>query len=556
MDFRSEIIAFLKHHGIDAPVEVPPDPELGDYAMPCFTLAKERKQAPPIIAKEIAAELGKKLPACIERVAAAGPYVNFFIATSARAKAVIDAIRAGSFWKLGGGKQRILIEYPSPNTNKPIHLGHVRNMVLGSTLALILKADGNTVFQVNLNNDRGVHICKSMLAYERFGDNEEPTKKSDHFVGDYYVLFQKKAKENPALEEEAQTMLRKWEENDPHVRALWTKMNKWAFDGFNATYDRYRIGFDKEYFESEIYQDGKTIVLENKEKLLTDESGAVIAPLSAYGLPDKVLLRKDGTSIYMTQDIALTARKLEEFHPDRQIWVVANEQQLHFQQLFAIMDLLGLGGKDTFFHFSYGMVSLPEGRMKSREGNVVDADDILDEVETLAREEIAKRHVDWDEERIAKTSKLVALGAIRFFMLKYDPLRDFVFDPKTSLSFEGDTGPYLQYTHARLCSILGKTELPMTADYALLCTPAEQELLRQLEILPLAARKAIDEYKLNTLATQLFETARAANSFYHSSPVLKEEEKLRDARLHLIDAARRAIDEGLQLLDIDAPEEM
>jgi arginyl-tRNA synthetase len=556
MDFRSQIAQLLSATGIagaEKLLEVPPDLTLGDFALPCFGFAKEQKKAPAVIAQQLASSLQAPF---LEKVVASGPYVNFFLRPASRAVAIIAAVSDGSLWQKSASGKNILIEYPSPNTNKPLHLGHVRNMVLGTTLAILAKANGNSVVQVNLNNDRGVHICKSMLAYDRWGEGRDPDKKSDHFVGDFYVLFEKKKQEDPALEEQAQQMLVAWEQNDPHVRALWEKMNGWALSGFHETYKRYNVSFDKEYFESEIYQEGKAIVLANKDKFVQDESGAIIAPLESFKLPDKVLLRKDGTSIYMTQDIALTTQKIKDFNPDLQIWVVGNEQNMHFQQLFAIMELIGVGKRDTFFHLSYGMVALPEGRMKSREGRVIDADDILDELEAGAAQEIRSHHADWPAERIAATSKVIALGALRFFMLKFDPAKDFTFNPQSSLSFEGDTGPYLQYTHARIASVLRKADWPSEVDVSVLTAPEEQELLRQLSFVGDAFSKAASEYKPNVLAAQLLEVGRAFNSFYHACPVLAAEPAVRDARLYLLGAVQQVLSHGLSLLGIDSPSEM
>ena len=562
--FRKEIahalhivIPEIEEEIIESLLETPPDPALGEYAFPCFSLAKERKKAPSMIAKEIVEKIDRS---AFAKVVATGPYVNLFIKPALRAERISDACRSRTFWPRRGRGRRILIEYPSPNTNKPLHLGHVRNMMLGSTLSLLLKNDGNDVVAVNLNNDRGIHICKSMLAYKKWGSGRAPDKKSDHFVGDFYVRYQQEEKEHPELAEEAQQMLQAWEANDPGVRALWKKMNTWAIDGFHATYKRYGIAFDKEYHESEIYQEGKKIVLENVATFEKDENGAVVARLEKYGLPEKVLLRADGTSIYMTQDIALTIRKEQEYHPDLQIWVVANEQLLHFQQLFAILEMIGHGKRETYYHLSYGMISLPEGRMKSREGRVVDADDLLDELEALAAEEIRAHHADWSKEKILSTSKTVALGAIRFYILKYDPMKDFVFDPKSSISFEGDTGAYLQYTHARISSILKKlrdTEAATGApDYSLLSSPEEHTLLRMLEGTPETFCKAAREYKPNALAVQLLEIARAFNSFYHSCPVLKAEPGVRNARVGLLEMTRQVLAEGLARLGITAPDEM
>lgn len=559
MDFREQAIRILESANVTdarSALEVPPDSRLGDYAFPCFHLAKERKKAPPVIAQEIASTINAGAKGeFFERIVATGPYVNFFITPSIRAKAVLEAISEGTFWKIGQGSQRILVEFPSPNTNKPIHLGHVRNIVIGTTISRILALDGNTIIKINLTNDRGVHICKSMLAYQRWGNNQEPDKKSDHFVGDFYVLYAKKKEEDPKLEEEVQEMLVQWENNDPTTRELWKKMNEWALSGHQKTYERFGITFDKEYYESEIYKEGKDIVLQHKD-LLLEEEGALIAPLEQYGLPNKVLLRKDGTTIYMTQDIALTMKKIEEFHPDLQIWVVGNEQNLHFQQLFATLELFGVKNRKSFFHFSYGMVELPEGKMKSREGTVIDADDILDEMEHLAREEIGKRHPEWDQERIREKANIVAMGAIRFFMIKFDPLKDFVFDPKSSLSFEGDSGPYLQYTHARICSVLAKATMPNEMDAEQLTAPEEQELLRQIALAPAMLRKAIAEYKLHSIAVQLLEIGRAFNAFYHACPVLTAPDEIKSARLCLLDATRRVLEEGLDFLGITAPTEM
>lgn len=558
MDFEARIIKLLHAAGVETTqLEIPPDSTLGHYAFPTFQLAKERKKAPSLIAQELAASVKDSPDAqFLDSVVAMGPYVNFFIKKGERTQSIISAIFDSTFWPKTIRPRRILIEYPSPNTNKPLHLGHVRNMVLGSTLSILLKHYGEEVIQVNLTNDRGVHICKSMLAYQRWGENQEPVEKSDFFVGKYYVRFAQEAAKNPALEEDAQDMLVKWETGDSEIRTLWSKMNQWALSGHAATYQRFNIRFDKEYYESDIYLEGKQIVLDNLAVLEKDESGAIIANLARFKLPNKVLLRKDGTSIYMTQDIALTIKKMKEFNPDLQIWIVGNEQILHFQQLFAVLELFDVKGKESLFHLSYGTVSLPDGRMKSREGNVVDADTLLDELEALAAEEIHKRHEDWSADRTMLIAKAVAMGSLRFFMIKYDPMRDFVFNPESSLSFEGDTGAYLQYTHARICSILAKTSYPEYANIALLIENEEQELLNQLNSMPSFVRKAVDELKPSAVANQLLEICRASNGFYHACPVLNAPSDVRDARLHLLNATRKVLADGLTLLGIDAPEEM
>ncbi|MFC1648693.1 arginine--tRNA ligase [Nanoarchaeota archaeon] len=539
--------ARMKLDEIYSLIEVPPDPKLGDYAFPCFALAKKQGKSPADIANELS---GMKVSGSIAKVEATGPYLNFFISPVARAERVLDSVHKTR--KLKAGKQKVIVEYPSPNTNKPLHLGHVRNMVIGTTLANILEKNGCKVFRVNLNNDRGIHICKSMLAYKKWGKDKEPKGKPDHFVGEFYVRFQKESEKNPGLEKEAQEMLQAWENNDPDVIELWEKMNNWAVGGFKETYARFNVKFDKEYNESDIYSHGKEIVMNNIKKFNKDETGAIFAPLEKYGLSDKVLLRSDGTSVYMTQDLALTMQKLKDFKPDKQVWIVASEQKLHFQQLFKILEILGV--KEEFYHLAYGMVFLPEGRLKSREGRVVDADDLLDHLESMAAKEIKKR--DWDEKKVKEVSKKVAMAAVRFYMLKFDPLKDFTYDPEQSVSFEGDTGPYLQYTHARISSILRKGKLPKKAKLDLLVSEEEQALLRELERMPLAFETAANDYKINNIPNQLLSIAHAFNTFYHACPVLKAEGELQDARLILVDAARKIIKEGLEILGIEALEEM
>lgn len=553
--FKQELIDIIKEviplpeNKLSELLEIPPDHKLGDFAFPCFVLAKELKKAPNIIAEELAQKISEKTNNnFLSEVKNIGPYLNFFIKPEYRAKYVINS----KPWSLNSknNSQKIMIEYPSPNTNKPLHLGHVRNMILGSTLSIILKAAGNNIIQVNLNNDRGIHICKSMLAYKKWGNNASPNKKSDHYVGDWYVKYAQEEAKNPDLKDEAQEMLRKWEAGDQEVVALWKKMNTWAFNGFHETFDKFNIKFDKEYYESQIYKEGKEIILNNINLFEKDE-GAVIANLEKFKLPNKVLLRNDGTAIYITQDIALTINKTKEFNPDKQIWVVGNEQNLHFKQLFAILKMLGIN--EEFYHLSYGMIALPEGRMKSREGKVVDADDLLEEMKLLAISEIKKRQ-NWPKDKIINTAKKIAMGAIKFFIIKYDPSKDFVFDPNNSLSFEGDTGPYIQYTHARICSILRQAE--GKGDPKLLIAEEEQALLRVIEKTPLAFEKAVKELRPNLIANHLLSIGHAFNSFYHACPVLKADEDIKNARLELLRLTKNVIAEGLALLGIEAPEEM
>jgi len=463
-------------------------------------------------------------------------------------------------------KQKVVIEFPAPNTNKPLHLGHVRNMLIGESLSRILEFNGFKVFRVNMNNDRGIHICKSMLAYKKYGKNKTPEsekKKSDHFVGDYYVLFNKKLKEHPELEDETQDMLRKWEQGDSETVNLWKKMNNWAFNGFNQTYKKFGIKHVKVYNESDYYNQGKKVVMDELKKKVfeKDEKGNIFVNLEKYNLPNKILLRADGTSVYMTQDLMLAQLKYKDFKMDKSIFVVGSEQKLHFKQLFKILELIGFKNFDGCYHLAYGMIALPEGRMKSREGTIVDADNIVDDMIALAKKEIQKRH-DLDKKEIDKRAEQIGMGALNFFILKYDALKDFVFNPKESISFEGETGPYIQYAHARICSILRKFGKSIDkgfidkTDLSLLKEKEELELVKLLGKFPNVVENAASSYKPSLISRYLLDLSQAFNEFYHIHQILKEKEEMRNARILLIDSVRQVLRNGLNLLGIEAPEKM
>ncbi len=536
-----------------------PQQDFGDYAFPCFVLSKELKKPP----QQIAAELAGKVRPCksVSKVEANGAYLNFFIDNGKIASASIAAVMKGkNDYGMGGDrKKKVVIEYPSPNTNKPLHLGHVRNMLLGQSLSRILSFSGFKVFQVNLNNDRGVHICKAMLAYKLFGNGKEPDRKPDHFVGDFYVLYAKKAAENPEMETQIQEMLRSWELGDDETLQLWKKLNGWALEGFEETYKRFGIRFDKVYNESEHYAEGRNIVVDAFKKglLKKDEKGNILIELKEYGMPDKILLRADGTSIYVTQDINLARLKYRDFKMDKSVYVVGSEQILHFSQLFKILQLLKIYSGETH-HLAHGMVYLPEGKMKSREGRVVDADNLVTEMVAIASEEVKKRYSGISEAEIQKRAEQIGMGSIRFFILKYDPLKDFVFNPEESISFDGETGPYVQYAHARICSIIEKygKKLPASADFSLLKEKEEQLLIRLLFRFPAAVEAAANSYKPLLIARYLLDMAQTFNNFYHQHQIIKADEETRKARLLLIAAVRQVLRNGLNLLAIEAPERM
>ncbi|MFH1590850.1 MAG: arginine--tRNA ligase [archaeon] len=555
--FSTHIIDAIKEKtGLeDVRLETPPDSSLGDYAFPCFPLAKERKMAPPKIAEDLAGELSG-----IEGVAeikATGPYVNFFLEPGALATAVIPSVigEGDSYGTKEKSGQRVVIEYSAPNTNKPQHLGHVRNNLLGMAAATMLGSQGHDVVKVNWINDRGIHICKSMIAYQKFGEGKEPDKKPDHFVGEFYVEY---ARHEEELEEGARELLRKWEAGDEETLTLWKRMNDWAYAGFKETYGRLGCGFDKWFYESEIFRDAKGLVEEGLKKGVFEknEEGAVVAKLEDHGLPDKVIVRADGTSIYVTADLALGLEKAKlEF--SRSIYVIGSEQNLYIQQLFKIFELMGYPWASGLHHLSYGMVYLPEGKMKSREGKVVDADDLMDDVVGLARKEVDSRYPDLEKEEAAERAEWIGLGALKFYMLKTDPSNDMHYDPKESLSFEGETGPYVQYTYARAASVLRKAgDVKPVMAFSHLIEPEEKDLLMMLQGYPTAVSEAAESYKPHALAHFLLRMCQKFNEYYHKHQVIKAEEGTKEERVVLLAAVCQVLANGLGLLGIHAPERM
>jgi len=561
MDYKDKIATLIKKEtGIDASglLEVPPNPELGDYAFPCFVLAKKYKKAPNQIAEDLAVKL--KAP-FISEVKAVGPYVNFKIKSGNLAESVLSVI--SEKMKIGNAKDVICIESPGPNTNKPLHLGHVRNMLLGVSLRKVLERVGNKVISVDIVNDRGVHICKSMLAYKLHGKNKTPEsekKKGDHFVGDYYVIYAKESEKNPEMENEVKDMLVKWENDDKETKTLWKKMRDWCLKGFKETYKDFKVKIDKTYYESDIYLEGKQIILDGyKRKMFDkDEDGAIFVDLSKINLDKKVLLRADGTSIYITQDIALANIRFKDFHMDRMVYVVGNEQNYHFKALFEVLKKLKYPFADKCYHLSYGMVNLPEGKMKSREGTVVDADDFRRDMISIALREVKERYPKLSKAEAEKRAEMIAVGAMNFFILKYDPVKDFVYDPKKSISFQGETGPYVQYAHARICSIIEKAGrmIPSKIDYSKLGEKAETNLISVLGRYSEIVQNAADNNRSSTIANYLTELAQAFTSYYHETQIIIDDKDLMNARLFLIDKTRIILKDGLSLLGIEAPEEM
>ena len=557
----------------------------GNLTIVVFPWVKAARKAPDAVATEIGNWLVANEPA-VNRFNAVKGFLNIVIEPTYW-NSVLEGIAADDnfgFKEANDESPLVMVEYSSPNTNKPLHLGHVRNNLLGFSLAQILKACGNKVVKTNIVNDRGIHICKSMLAWQKWGNGATPEstdKKGDHLIGDFYVLFDKhfreevkglieqgmtedEAKANSPLMAEAREMLRKWEQKDPEVRQLWEQMNQWVYDGFDTTYKRMGVDFDKIYYESETYLEGKEKVLEGLEKgiMYRKEDGSVWADLTDAGLDNKLLLRSDGTSVYMTQDIGTAKLRFRDFPIDKMIYVVGNEQNYHFQVLSLLLDRLGFKWGKDLVHFSYGMVELPQGKMKSREGTVVDADDLMEEMVSNARE-VSTQLGKTDGMTVAEIdeiSETVGLGALKYFLLKVDPRKNMMFNPAESIDFNGNTGPFIQYTYARIRSVLRKADEQGFAieDYSSV-TPNEKEiaLIQTLSDFPATVEEAGRTYSPALIANYTYELVKQYNQFYHDYSILKEENAaVRSLRLILCKAVARTVKQAMSLLGINVPERM
>ncbi len=476
----------------------------------------------------------------------------------------------------------VMVEYSSPNTNKPLHLGHVRNNLLGYSLACILSANGNRVVKTNIVNDRGIHICKSMLAWKKWGEGATPEstgKKGDHLIGDFYVAFDRhykqevkelmereglsedEAKAKSPLMAEAREMLRKWEAGDPEVRELWKMMNSWVYAGFDETYRRLGVDFDKIYYESDTYLEGKDLVLGGLEKgmMYRKEDGSVWADLTSDGLDHKLLLRADGTSVYMTQDIGTAKLRYQDYPIDKMIYVVGNEQNYHFQVLALLLDRLGFKWGKDLTHFSYGMVELPEGKMKSREGTVVDADDLIDKMVADAAEASADRFKDMDPAEAAEVARMVGMGALKYFLLKVDPRKNMLFNPKESIDFNGNTGPFLQYTYARIQSVIRRAgdEFKPYATPEAVPNEKESTLIQKVADFPAVVAEAGRSYSPAQIANYAYDLAKEYNQFYHDYSILKEENpEVKQLRLLLSYVVARTLRTAVSLLGMEMPERM
>ncbi|MBR0155496.1 MAG: arginine--tRNA ligase [Treponema sp.] len=563
-------------------VQTPPDSNMGDLGIPMFVFAKSLRMAPPQIAEAVALKAAKT---DIGEILAVGPYVNIKLDKANETYSILSKIDSqkenyGSM-NADGKKplegRRVMVEFSSPNTNKPLHLGHLRNDALGESVSRILKAAGAEVYKVDLINNRGVHICKSMLAYKLFheknGDTPESLgMKGDHFVGQCYVEFDKYSKEHPEAAQEAEEMLVKWEAGDKEVRALWEKMNDWTLNGVKATYERTGVSFDKFYLESDTYLKGKDEILKGLEKgvfFKADDGSVRIDVTDVVGKGkdednhEKVLLRKDGTSVYITQDIGTAISRHDDWAFNQLVYVVASEQNYHFKILFHILKKLGFEWADKLYHLSYGLVNLPSGRMKSREGTIVDADDLIDSLHADALEAIKERGRDEEVGDADDVAEKVALAALHYYLLQATPIKDMLFNPAESLSFNGNTGPYLQYMGARITSILRKAEeagvkLNNSKEaVSLLKEPEEWELIRALGSFPEMVAKAAENLDPSVITAYLYDVSRLFSKFYQQCSIMNcEDEKTKGARLFLAECTLTVLKKAMGLVLVPFLEKM
>ena len=554
----------------------------GNLTIVVFPFLKASHKRPEDTAQEIGEYLVANCEA-VEKFNVIKGFLNITIKPSFWTSVLqsVEATENFGFKPVTDDSRLVMIEYSSPNTNKPLHLGHVRNNLLGFSLAKIMEANGNKVVKTNIVNDRGIHICKSMLAWLKWGNGitpEKAGKKGDHLIGDFYVAFDKHYKEElqqlmdggmtkeeaeaiSTLMKEARTMLKKWEDGDEEVRSLWRTMNEWVYAGFDETYARMGVSFDKIYYESNTYLEGKEKVLEGLEKgiFYRKDDNSVWADLTADGLDQKLLLRTDGTSVYMTQDIGTAKLRFQDYPIDQMIYVVGNEQNYHFQVLSLLLDKLGFSWGKDLIHFSYGMVELPNGKMKSREGTVVDADELMDEMIATARKMSEGRLKGVPEEEMDDVYRIIGLGALKYFILKVDPRKNMLFNPQESIDFNGNTGPFVQYTYARIRSVLRKSDEADAATDITAYEPNEKEIeiIQRIADFPSVVSEAGRTYSPALIANYVFELAKGYNQFYHDYSILKEENGVARAfRLHLSRTVADIIRRGFSLLGVEVPERM
>ncbi|MBS3176418.1 arginine--tRNA ligase [Candidatus Woesearchaeota archaeon] len=555
--FRDEVEKLLKKHVKDLSLlEVPPDRSLGDFAYPCFHLAKELKKSPVMIAQDLVKQI--KPNKTIEKIVANGSYLNFFIDKSFKAKEVLSTIfKEKEKYGSQKNKQKIIVEYSQPNTHKEFHIGHLRNVCLGSTLINVLRYLGYQVIAANYIGDIGNHVAKSLWCLKKYHAKEKITTRKGEYLGKIYAEANKRIEDDPELKEEVDQIHKKLEDKEKEWYDLWKETREWSLADFNEIYKYLNAPFDICFYESEVEEEGKKISNLLLEKgIAIKDQGAILVDLDEYKLGKFLILKKDGTSLYSTKDLALAMRKFDEFNVDKSIYVVDARQKLYFQQLFKTLELMGF--KKDMFHLAYEFVTLPEGAMASRKGNVVLFTSLRDEILVKVMEETRKRHQEWEEEKLDATVKAITLAAMKFEMVKYENTNVVVFDRDQALNLEGETGPYVQYAHARCCSILKKANMKTVSkvDFSLLKEDQESKILKLLATYENTLTETIKHYKPSLLARYALELAQALNEFYHYCKVVSEDKELMKARLLLIFCVKEVLASALQLLVIEPLEEM
>ncbi|MBU1205210.1 MAG: arginine--tRNA ligase [Nanoarchaeota archaeon] len=562
--FKEAIINLLKKEvNGSIELETPPDSKLGDYAFPCFGLAKQLKKSPIEIAKDLASKL--KPNKYIKEIKSTGPYVNFFVNESILAELILNNISSGKddYGKAKKKKERVMIEFSQPNTHKGFHIGHLRNASLGDSLVRIMRFNGYDVVAANYIGDIGAHIAKCIWYYLKFYKNKEPKTNKGEWLGSIYTEASKIVAENEEYKKEIQKIQRKLEDGNKELTELWEKTKEWSMQDFYKIYKELGINFDVFFFESQVEKPGKKIVLDMLKKGIAEKSdGAVIINLEKYGLKVFLLLKSDGTSLYSTKDFALAKKKFDDYKIDKSIYVIGSEQRFHLKQLFKTLEIIGFKQAKKCYHLSYELVMLKEGKMSSRLGNIVLYFELSKKIFEKASKEVEKRHKQWPEKDKEKATKQIAVAAMKFSMLNQDNNKTIVFDINKALDFEGETGPYIQYAHARICSILRKFGKRIDkgfidkADLSLLKEKEETELIKLLGKFPDVVENAASSYKPSLISRYLLDLSQGFNEFYHIHQILKEREELKNTRILLIDSIRQVLKNGLNLLGIEAPERM
>ena len=560
MDPKQEILKLLKKQGIkDIELTVPKDTIHGDYALPCFKLTKQFKLDPVLIAKTLAKKIKKtKL---IKDIQEAGPYLNFFINKQRFADSLIKQIlkEKDDFGKKKAKKEKVMVEYSQPNTHKGFHIGHLRNVSLGDSLVRIMRFNGFPVVAANYINDTGAHVAKCIWYYLKYTKSSEPKENRGEWLGKLYADSVNKLAQNPELKDEVDEMHRKIESGDPELIKIWKETRQWSLDDFNQIYKILDVKFDEWFYDNELTEPGKKFVKELLSKKIAKKSeGAVIVDLEKHKLDIALVLKSDSSALYLTKDFALAERKFKDFKIERSIYVVAAEQRLHFKQLFKILELYGFKQAEKCFHLSYELVMLKEGKMSSRAGNIVLFSELLNQMKEKLKHEVSSRHKDWKEKQKQTAIDKIAIAAMKFIMLNHENNKVITFDPEKALDFEGETGPYIQYAHARICSIMKKYEGEVSKKFNadLLDSKEEEKLVTVLSNFENTLDEAANSYKPHLIARYLLDLAQAFNEFYHVCPILQASEDVKQTRLNLVLAVKQVLKTGLNLLGIEAPEEM